>query len=121
MLFNTIDFACFFAIVFLLALRLGHRPQNLLLLAASYVFYGAWDWRFLGLIWLSTAIDWTAGNRIHAASTARARRGWMLFSVVSNLGRSYPGHVKARPAAPARPAARNARSPSRGPGANRRN
>ena len=46
MLFNTIDFAVFFAIVFLLALRLGHRPQNLLLLAASYVFYAAWDWRF---------------------------------------------------------------------------
>ena len=70
---------------------LTHRAQNVLLLAASYLFYGWWDWRFLGLIWLSTAVDYTCGRKIAAADPGtprgrRLRRGWLLTSCATNLG-----------------------------------
>ena len=58
MLFNSIDFAIFLPIVFALywfAFGKSRRGQNILLLVASYLFYGWWDWRFLGLILFSTA------------------------------------------------------------------
>ena len=54
MLFNTFHFAYFFAILFPLYWALPHRPQNYLLLAASYYFYACWDPRFLSLLILST-------------------------------------------------------------------
>ena len=57
MLFNSPEFLVFLPIVFGLYWFVTHRhlrAQNLLLLVASYIFYGWWDWRFLGLIALST-------------------------------------------------------------------
>jgi alginate O-acetyltransferase complex protein AlgI len=57
MLFNSYIFWIFFAIVFILYRRLGHRGQNYMLLAASYIFYGYWDWRFLFLMLFSTVVD----------------------------------------------------------------
>lgn len=61
MLFNSLQFAIFFIIVYGVYLALNHKWQNIMLLVASYVFYGAWDWRFLSLIWISTAIDYICG------------------------------------------------------------
>jgi D-alanyl-lipoteichoic acid acyltransferase DltB (MBOAT superfamily) len=86
MLFNSLDFFVFFAIVYLAYLCLPHRGQNRMLLVASYVFYGWWDWRFLSLIFISTLVDYTAGLRLHAASDPRKRRLWLLASLVCNLG-----------------------------------
>ncbi len=86
MLFNTLVFWLFFALVFALYRFLPHRRQNALLLLASYVFYGWWDWRFLGLIWLSTVVDYISARRIEAGSSANLRRGWLIASVVTNLG-----------------------------------
>ncbi len=86
MLFNTLVFWLFFALVFSLYHFLPHRRQNGLLLLASYVFYGWWDWRFLGLIWLSTIVDYVSARMIEAGSSANRRRGWLIASVVSNLG-----------------------------------
>ena len=63
-----------------------HGLQNWLLLAFSYVFYGAWDWRFLSLIMLSTAVDFVAGQRIHDSADPRARKRWLLVSLGVNLG-----------------------------------
>ena len=64
MTFNSIEFIFFFAIVFVLyflpAMKTAAR-QNTLLLVASYVFYGMWDWRFLGLILLTTASTFFTG------------------------------------------------------------
>lgn len=57
MVFNSYSFALFFLVVLGLYRLLRHRQQNALLLLASYVFYGAWDWRFLSLILVSTAVD----------------------------------------------------------------
>ena len=65
MLFNSLDFAIFFAIVYSLYLILPHKWQNLLLLAASYFFYGCWDYRFLSLIALSTTVDYFIAHHIH--------------------------------------------------------
>jgi D-alanyl-lipoteichoic acid acyltransferase DltB (MBOAT superfamily) len=62
------------------------RWQNALLLVASYVFYGAWNWRFLFLLWGSTAIDFIAGLQMNRASTPARRRAWLLTSLTYNLG-----------------------------------
>ncbi len=64
MLFNSIDFAIFLPIVFLLywfVMNKNLKLQNFLILVASYVFYGWWDWRFLSLILFSTIVDYTIG------------------------------------------------------------
>jgi D-alanyl-lipoteichoic acid acyltransferase DltB (MBOAT superfamily) len=87
MLFNSIDFLVFFAIV--LALYRVVRPlrlQNGLLLLASYVFYGAWDVRFLALIAFSTLVDYFAARAIAGASTVSKRKLFLTASMVSNLG-----------------------------------
>jgi D-alanyl-lipoteichoic acid acyltransferase DltB (MBOAT superfamily) len=59
MVFNSFEFAVFFVAVFALYLLTMRRVrvQNAILLAASYVFYGWWDWRFLGLLAFSTFVD----------------------------------------------------------------
>ena len=54
MVFNSVHFVVFFAVVYAVYRVLGHRAQNLWLLAASYYFYAAWDWRFTGLLGLNT-------------------------------------------------------------------
>jgi len=84
--FVSTQFALFFVSVFLLYWVLPRRGQNLFLLAASWLFYAAWDWRFLGLILLSTAVDFVCGQRIHAAGDPRIRRVWLAVSLVVNLG-----------------------------------
>ena len=63
MLFNSIDFAVFLPIVFLLywCVFRGRRQQNALLLLASCIFYGWWDWRYLVLVFFSTGVDYVIG------------------------------------------------------------
>ena len=85
MLFNSLQFFVFFAMVYALYLGLTHRWQNRLLLVASYVFYAAWDWRFLSLIWISTLVDYFCGIGIEASSSPRQRKGFLFLSVFVNL------------------------------------
>lgn len=59
--YNSLTFWLFFAIIYVVYWRVGHRQQNRLMLVASYLFYGTWDYRFLFLILLSTAIDFIGG------------------------------------------------------------
>lgn len=61
MLFNSFVFPIFLLIVWGLYLTLKARPQNYLLLFASYIFYGWWDWRFLSLLFISTVVDYVCG------------------------------------------------------------
>ena len=64
MLFNSIDFAIFLPVVFLLYWFVANKNlklQNALIVVASYVFYGWWDWRFLSLILFSTLVDYSVG------------------------------------------------------------
>ena len=88
MLFNSGVFLFFFAAIYALYLISAHKVQNRLLLLASYVFYGYWDYRFLGLILISTAIDYVVGLRIQASREAGdigTPRRWLLLSIVGNL------------------------------------
>jgi alginate O-acetyltransferase complex protein AlgI len=85
MLFNSWTFWIFFAVVLPLYWVLPHKAQNRFLLAASYVFYGWWDWRFLPLILFSTAMDFTLGNVVAASRTARGRKACIWVSVALNL------------------------------------
>ncbi len=86
MLFNSFEFLAFLTGVYGLYLLLRHRGQNWLLLFASYLFYGRWDWRFLSLILVSTFVDYACGLWIHSASTRTKRRVFLTLSMVTNLG-----------------------------------
>lgn len=86
MLFNSYVFWLFQGLVLLVYWRLSHRQQNGFLLLASYVFYSAWDWRFLSLILLSTVVDYLASHRIHRSTGPRQRRAWLALSLGTNLG-----------------------------------
>lgn len=83
MLFNSLVFLVFFAVVYPIYRALPHRPQNLWLTAASLFFYGWWDWRFLGLLLATSSFDWFCARRVED-DRPRAKI-WTSFSVVSNL------------------------------------
>ncbi len=89
MLFNSLNFAVFFPVVFVLYWLVFNRSlkvQNILLLAASYFFYACWDWRFLFLLAFSTALDYFTGFQIFKSRTPAWRKAWLIISVVVNLG-----------------------------------
>lgn len=89
MLFNSVDFFWFLPAVLILYWLIGYRHlrmQNLLILVASYVFYGWWDWRFLTLISFSILVDFLAAIQIHRAGTKLKAKGWLILSIVVNLG-----------------------------------
>jgi D-alanyl-lipoteichoic acid acyltransferase DltB (MBOAT superfamily) len=92
MLFNSLIFLLFFFIVYTLYLTLSKRRQlqNILLLVASYAFYGYWDWRFLSLIIISPVIDFIVGRLLGTTDdltpASRSKRKQLLAcSVVINL------------------------------------
>jgi alginate O-acetyltransferase complex protein AlgI len=64
----------------------ARRARLIFLVAASYVFYAYWDWRFLPLIWGSSSIDWLLGLAIGRADNPHARKLWLAGTVVVNLG-----------------------------------
>ena len=86
MLFNSLVFIAFMAVVLAVYPRLRFRGQNVFLLIASYYFYGSWDWRFTSLLALSTVIDFVAGKRIHTSADPAVRKRFLLLSVAANLG-----------------------------------
>lgn len=86
MLFNSIVFLTFMAIVLPMYYLLKNSfYKKILLLVASYVFYGYWDWRFLGLLILSSVMDFFIGQAIHNAGTPKSKKQWLVFSIVINL------------------------------------
>ncbi|MEE9297748.1 MAG: MBOAT family protein [Acidimicrobiia bacterium] len=86
MLFNSLEFFVFLAIVLGLYWRLRRARQNVLLLVASYVFYGWWDYRFLSLIIVSTVADFFIAQRVDLSAGERARKRWLFASFGVNLG-----------------------------------
>jgi len=87
MLFNSYEFLFLLLPIVLFGYYFLPRGWRVILLTvASYVFYGWWDYRFCSLLLVSTVIDYVAGWKIHAAITPRARRGWLMVSLFSNLG-----------------------------------
>lgn len=87
MLFNSFHFALFLAITFFLYWFVFKklRSQNVLLLIASYFFYGCWDYRFLFLLAFSTFLDYYSGLKIYQAKTTTAKKTWLILSVGINL------------------------------------
>ncbi|MBP93490.1 MAG: membrane-bound O-acyltransferase family protein, partial [Flavobacteriaceae bacterium] len=88
MLFNSIDFAIFFPIVFILYWLLSKHltARNALMLISSYVFYGWWDWRFLFLIIISSFVDYFVGRQLFKTENNRKRKHLLLVSLFVNLG-----------------------------------
>lgn len=89
MLFNSIDFAIFLPIVFGLYWFFPFRnlrQQNLLLVCASYLFYGWWDWRFLSLILFSTLVDYSVGIAMIKEDREARRKLLLWISIMVNLG-----------------------------------
>jgi alginate O-acetyltransferase complex protein AlgI len=89
MLFNSIDFAVFLPVVFFLYwffCQKNLKLQNLLIVVASYVFYGWWDWRFLSLIIFSTVVDYSIGVLLTKEKTQNKRKILLWCSIIVNLG-----------------------------------
>lgn len=89
MLFNSFQFMVFLVIAFSAYWLFFHRQRalrNVFLLAASYIFYGWWDYRFLGLIAFSTAIDFLVGKAIHGTEKKLDRKILLATSLLVNLG-----------------------------------
>src|SRR5687768_9310083 len=86
MVFTSLHFVAFFAVVYAAYRVLPHRGQNWLLLIASYYFYAAWDWRFLSLLIGSTLVDYGVARAIAAATDPRRRRHLLWLSLAFNFG-----------------------------------
>jgi len=89
MLFNSIDFAVFFPLVFILYWFVAAKNlklQNFLIVASSYVFYGWWDWRFLSLIIFSTIVDYLVGLKLKTENNQTKRKLLLWTSILVNIG-----------------------------------
>lgn len=89
MLFNSINFAVFLPIVFILHwyyAKANNSKQNLILILSSYFFYASWDWRFLFLLAFSTALDYYTGSKIAEATMPATKKRWLILSLLINLG-----------------------------------
>jgi alginate O-acetyltransferase complex protein AlgI len=89
MLFNSIEFAIFLPIIFILYWLIAYRSpkaQNLLLVFASYIFYAWWDWRFLSLIFFSSFVDYFVGTGLSNTNDVKKRQTLLWISVLVNLG-----------------------------------
>jgi D-alanyl-lipoteichoic acid acyltransferase DltB (MBOAT superfamily) len=89
MLFNSISFAIFLPIVFILywfVVKGNLRFQNILLLASSYFFYACWDYRFMFLLVFSTLLDYFTGIKIYETTNQRSKLFWLWLSVGINIG-----------------------------------
>ena len=89
MLFNSIDFAIFLPIVFILYWFVANHNlkfQNLLIVISSYIFYGWWDWRFLSLIIFSTTVDYSVGLKLKNEENQTKRKALLWTSILVNLG-----------------------------------
>lgn len=86
MVFNSLLFVAFFVVVYALYRLLPHRAQNWMLVAASYYFYAAWDWRFLSLLVGSTVVDFFVARYIGRTREPGRRRLALVLSLAFNLG-----------------------------------
>lgn len=87
MLFNSLSFVVFLIIVLLLYYsKISWTSKKVMLLMASYVFYAMWNPPLVILLWISTAIDWIAGNKLSVEENPRKRKMWLMLSLFANLG-----------------------------------
>jgi alginate O-acetyltransferase complex protein AlgI len=87
-IFNSDIFLLFFLGVTLLywLCRNSETYRDWLILVASFVFYGSWDWRFLGLLVMTGGVDFICAYKISGSSNPKVKKRWLLLSLFSNLG-----------------------------------
>lgn len=89
MFFNSLHFAIFLPLVFILYWYVGRsskKMQNIILILASYYFYSCWDWRFLFLLVFSTFLDYFTALKVEQSQKESTRKIWFWVSVSINLG-----------------------------------
>jgi alginate O-acetyltransferase complex protein AlgI len=86
MVFNSVTFLIFLAITLSLYYRLRHKGQNWLLLIASYIFYGWWDYRFAFLLLATSLLDYTFALWIDKSDAPARRKFFLTLSIVLNMG-----------------------------------
>ena len=86
MRFNELAFFAFIAAFFAIYFQTRGRVRLFFILVSSYFFYGWWDWRFLAVLWGSTAFNYRIGVRLGGSGEGKARRKWIVASVIVNLG-----------------------------------
>ena len=89
MTFNSLDFAIFLPVVFILYWFVFQKKlflQNFLIVSASYVFYGMWNWKFLALIIASTIIDFVVAIQLQKSRSKQQRKFLLWISLIANLG-----------------------------------
>ena len=88
MLFNSLSFVVFLVLVLALYYSkiFNWTNKKRMLLLASYVFYGLWNPPLVILLWISTMVDWTAGNKLAVEENQRKRKLWLMLSMCVNLG-----------------------------------
>ena len=89
MLFNSIEFLLFLPTVYILywfVYKQSLKAQNILIIGSSYLFYGWWDWRFLGLIILSSILDFMLAQGIEKSGTKTKKKLLLWTSIIVNLG-----------------------------------
>jgi len=88
MLFNSIDFAIFFPLFFVIYWIVAKKltVRNIFILLASYLFYGWWDWRFLSLIVISSLVDFVVGNRMYKTDKLSTKKQLLAVSLLVNMG-----------------------------------
>lgn len=90
MVFNSLVFLIFFLLFFVLywtiSSKYSIRVRNGFILLASYVFYGWWDWKFLGLILTSSLIDYFIGKKLYKSTKIKQRKLLLSLSILSNIG-----------------------------------
>jgi len=86
MFFTHIEFLLFFLLLIgCLSVMRGNTARKIILLAANYYFYAYWDWRFLGLLFVSTFSDYQIGQHLSKADKSVHRRSLILASLLINL------------------------------------
>jgi len=88
MIFNSDIFLLFFSVVILLywLVRNNQGHRDWLILISSFLFYGTWDWRFLGLLVLTGGIDFVSAYKISSSNNPAEKKRWLMLSIISNLG-----------------------------------
>ncbi len=87
MLFNSLGFIVFLLVVlFFYYQPLAWANKKRMLLLASYIFYGLWNPPLVILLWISTVVDWVAGNKLYSATNKANRKLWLLLSILVNMG-----------------------------------
>jgi D-alanyl-lipoteichoic acid acyltransferase DltB (MBOAT superfamily) len=88
MIFNSNIFILFFTAVLLLywLIRNNQGYRDWLIVVSSFIFYGTWDWRFLGLLIITGGIDFVCAYKISINPQQTTKKRWLMFSIVSNMG-----------------------------------